>query len=250
MTNEKKHSPTEAPTGRSNPLPWVAAALFILGLAVVAGFYWSSNMKVQKVYYEGHSFVSEAQLREIEIPTGIHPDSLNTMQIIDQFEQIPYVKRAAVDVTPGGNLTIRISERKPVAMLADGDTKRYVDEEGVRLPVVLNRAVNVPLLYGFDAGAAGDTLSGQEAQAALNFLGQLREKPVSDATISEIAWTDNGIVALTNQHGVKLIFGKKDFGTRLRNWEAFYAEIIKQKGIESMRSVDLRFQGQIVTHEQ
>lgn len=250
MAKERSHSNTQTSKGSINPLPWVAAALFVLGLAVAAGFYRSAMMKVQEIDFEGHRFVSEEQLRGVKIPTGMHPDSLNSLDIISRFEQMPYVKRAAMDVEPSGNITIHISERQPVAMLIDEGNEIYIDRDGIRLPMIPGKTANVPLLYGFEARPLGDTLSGQHAEAAINFLVRLQEKPVSNATISEAAWTENGIVALTNDHAVKLIFGKEDFGTRLRNWEAFYAEIIKQKGIENMQSIDLRFQGQIVTHEQ
>ncbi|WP_372633957.1 cell division protein FtsQ/DivIB [Fodinibius sp.] len=250
MTKKESHTSTNDSKSRVNPLPWVGGALFVLGLAVVAGLYWSSKMKVQEIYFEGHHFVTEEQLREFEIPTGLHPDSLNSLEIISRFEQMPYVKRAAMDVEPSGNITIHISERQPVAMLPGEGSEMYIDRDGILLQPVPGQTVNVPLLYGFDAHPPGDTLSGRNAGAAANFLAQLREKPVSNATISEVAWTENGIVALTNDHGVKLLFGKEDFNTRLRNWEAFYAEIIKQKGIENMQSIDLRFQEQIVTREQ
>lgn len=250
MAKKESKNKTNRSESSLNPLPWVAGALFLLGLTIIAGFYWSSGMKVQTIYYEGHTLVSEEQLREIEIPTGTHPDSLNTLDIISRFEQLPYVRQAAMDVEPSGNLTIRISERQPIAMLIDENNQIYIDREGIRLPMVRGKNVNVPLLYGFDAHPVGDTLSGQQAGSVTDFLVQLQKNPVSDASISEVAWTENGIVALTNQYGVKLIFGKEDFAKRLRNWEAFYAEIIKQKGIENMQSIDLRFQEQVVTREQ
>ncbi|MCW9707510.1 cell division protein FtsQ/DivIB [Fodinibius salsisoli] len=249
MTKKKSNNTTKKSGSDISPLPWIAGALLILGCAVVAGFYWTSTMKVQEVYYEGNRLVAEEELRSIDIPTGTHPDSLNTLQIIEQFEAIPYIDQAAINVEPSGNVTIRITERQPIAMLAEGSRKAYVDKEGIRLPVTLGEGVNVPLVYGFSTRPIGDTLKSAGFKATADFLVQLRNKSVSDATISEVAWTDDGIVALTNQNGVKLIFGKEDFATRLRNWEAFYAKVIKQKGIESMRSIDMRFQGQIVTRE-
>jgi hypothetical protein len=95
-----------------------------------------------------------------------------------------------------------------------------------------------------------DTLQSEAFKTTAEFLTEVRSSKVSDATISEVAWTkDEGIVALTNQNGVKLIFGKDNFATRLRNWEAFYGEVVKKKGIEAMRTIDLRFEGQIVTRE-
>ncbi len=250
MSKKNSHNKKQSAQKGSNPLPWVAGAILILGLAISAGFYWSSMMTVQEVRFEGHQLVSEEKLREVEVPTGISPDSLNVMDIINQFEEIPYVERAAVDVEPNGNITIQISERKPIAMLVDGNQEMYIDKEGILLPFTLGEAVDVPLLYGFRIGSPGDTLKQSQYRTAANFLTELQNRSVSNATISEVAWTENGIVALTNDNGVKVTFGKSSFGTRFRNWEAFYGEVIKQKGMEQMRSIDLRFEGQIVTREQ
>jgi hypothetical protein len=95
-----------------------------------------------------------------------------------------------------------------------------------------------------------DTLKNDAFEIVSDFLTMALNKKVSNATISEVAWTnDQGVVALTNENGVKLVFCKGDFATRLRNWEAFYGEVVKQKGIDAMRSIDLRFEGQIVTRE-
>jgi cell division septal protein FtsQ len=145
---------------------------------------------------------------------------------------------------------INITERQPIALLADGEKKVYVDREGLRLPVVLGKTIDVPILYGFSTAPMSDTLDSEAFKTVSDFLITVHNNQASNATISEIAWTkEEGVVALTNQNGLKLIFGKGDFSTRLRNWEAFYGEIIKQKGIEAMRSIDLRFEGQIVTRE-
>lgn len=254
MNEEKKHTES-GPADTSavtefRPLPWIAAALFALGLAAIAGFYWSSVVSVQKVQFEGHHFVSAEELQAVDIPTGISPDSLNYMEIIGRIEAIPYVQQADIRVEPDGNLRISVSERTPLAMLADGPRKMFVDYDGLQLPVIHGKVADVPILYGFRTGAAGDTIRDKDFSAAADFLAAVQNRPVSNATISEIAWTDqNGIVALTNQNGVKLIFGKSDFDERLRNWEAFYGEIVREKGMEQMRSVDLRFRGQIVTRE-
>lgn len=250
MNKKNSHNKKQSAQKGSNPLPWVGSAILILGLAISAGFYWSSMMTVQEVRFEGHQLVSEEKLREVEVPTGISPDSLNVMNIITQFEEIPYVERAAIDVEPNGNITIRISERQPIAMLVDGSQEMYIDKEGILLPFTLGETVDVPLLYGFRSKSPGDTLKQSRFKATEDFLTELQNRPVSNATISEVAWTENGIVALTNDNGVKVTFGKDSFGTRLRNWEAFYGKVIKQKGMEQMRSIDLRFEGQIVTREQ
>lgn len=254
MNQNESHNESEPKAAKAvrdkSALPWVVGAVLILTLAVSAGFYWNASLKVQEVSFEGNYFVSAEQLRQVDVPLGMHPDSMNFLKIMHRFKKIPYVKRVKIKVQPGGNLLIEVIEREPIALLSDGNYKIYVDEDGRRLPIILGKAVNVPILYGFSARPMSDTLESKAFKTVARFLTEVREKPASNATISEVAWTDEkGVIALTNQNGVKLIFGKGDFTTRLRNWEAFYGKVIKQKGIESMRTVDLRFKGQIVTRE-
>ena len=248
MTENKQH--TESPKSK-NAWPWIAGAILVLGLAGMAGLYWDSTMKIQDVQFEGNHFVSEQDLHLVEVPTGINPDSMDFGAIRNRFEELPYVKHADISINPNGTVHINITERQPAALLADNKNKIYIDSEGIKLPIVPGKTVDVPILYGFSAKPMGDTLQGKAFKTVSDFLTAVRSNNVADATISEIAWSssNDGIVALTNQNGVKLIFGKGNFDTRLRNWEAFYGEVIKQKGIEKMRSVDLRFEGQIVTRE-
>jgi cell division septal protein FtsQ len=247
--NKSEPKKAQAVKGK-NALPWIAGAILILALGVSAGFYWNSTATVQNVSFEGNYFVSTEKLQKIDVPLGMHPDSMNFLKILRRFKEIPYVKRVKIKVQPGGNLLIEVIEREPIALLSDGKCKIYVDEYGRRLPIILDKAVNVPILYGFSARPMNDTLESKAFKTAAKFLTEVSKNPASNATISEVAWTDDkGVIALTNQGGVKLIFGKGDFATRLRNWEAFYGKVIKQKGIESMQTVDLRFEGQIVTRE-
>lgn len=253
MAETKTHNETGQKDAkkRLDAMPWIAGAVLVLGIAVLAGLYWTRTMTVSEVRFEGYHFVDRQELEQsVDIPTGVRPDSLDFMSIIRKVEKIPYVKFADISVEPGGELLISITERQPIALLAEGERKIYVDEDGLRLPLILGKAVDVPIVYGFSARPIGDTLKSDAFRAVRNFLVEVKRKPVSDATISEVAWTpEQGVVALTNENGVKLVFGKEDFKKRLRNWEAFYGEVIKTKGIVGMRTIDLRFRGQVVTQE-
>lgn len=247
MSENGKHN-----EGGGRTWPWAAGALLVLAAAVAAGLYWERSLTVQQVSFSGNWFVETETLAEqVSVPTGVRPDSLDYTGIIARAERMPYVKSAEVEVEPSGKLVVQILERQPLALLVpsqSGDPKRYVDAEGVVLPMVLGKPVDLPLLYGFASVASGDTLKGEAYAAASRFLQTLRKRTVSDATISEVAWTPGeGIVALTHENGVKLLFGREDFERRMQNWEAFYAEIVRSEGIQNMREIDLRFRGQIVT---
>lgn len=245
--SNKKEAPKKV-----NPLPWITGILFVLGLAVLGGIYWDRTSKVEQVLFEGVEYVNRSQLQQqVDIPIGINPDSLNFIEIIHQVETIDYVEQASINMQVDGSLVIHIKERQPVALLINGQNRAYVDRTGLLLPHVPGPTPNVPILYGFSARPLSDTLESEAFETVSHFLQELQKRPASDATISEVAWTKKqGVIALTRRDGVKLIFGKKQFDKRLRNWEAFYAQVIRQKGLEVMEYVNLSFNGQIVSREQ
>src|SRR5699024_3073016 len=146
-------------------------------------------------------------------------------------------------------MVVQITERKPLALLIEGASKCLVDSNGVKLKLKAN-IPNVPLLYGFKVKPIADTLQSQAFKKVSAFLQQLLQSPVSNATVSAVGWNnENGVIALTNNGAVELIFGRNYFKKRLRNWEAFYAQVIRHKGIYHFESVNMSFEQQIVTHE-
>jgi cell division septal protein FtsQ len=245
----KKDEHTE-PRGLPS-IPGIVGIFVILAAAVAGGLYWNRTGKVERIQYKGLHYVSQKELNnQIHIPLDISPDSLNLTKIRQQIEEIPYVKYVRFNMRPGGTMMIDITERTPIALLINGSQRAYVDADGVYLPQLPGKVPDVPILYGFPVKSGKDTLQSRAFKQAYLFLENLHQKKASDATISEIVWTEKqGIIALTNNNGVKLVFGKNDFAKRLRNWEAFYREIVRKEGIDQIHSVDLRFKGQIVTKE-
>ena len=246
MTKEKKH--TEK---RSHPLPWIVGTVLLLGAVVLAGLYWSRTGSIEEVQFRGNEYVSLEELqKQIDIPKGIKPDSLNYNAIVQQIKEIKFVEKVELKIQPGGTMVVEVSERKPIALLIDQSSQCYVDSNGVKLKLASAHVPSVPVLYGFNVEPMTDTLSSTAFKNISRFLQELMHNPASNATISATRWSEeNGVTALTNNGGVKLIFGKKQFAKRLRNWEAFYAQVVRHKGISQFESVNLKFKGQIVTHE-
>jgi len=91
-------------------------------------------------------------------------------------------------------------------------------------------------------------LTGKRFAAVSEFLKAIKANPTGWVTISEISWdSEEGVVALSQQNGVKLIFGKSGFEEKFENWEAFYSQVIGVEGIDHFHTIDLRFAKQIVT---
>lgn len=229
----------------------VAIAVMILGLAVAAGLYMEKNTIIQSLQVEGNYFVeSDEVFNSIQSPIGIRADSVNFDSMFNQIKSLPYVEDVNVSMSIRGTLTFQIQEYTPFAMLINGSSRTYIAPGGVELPVIPGKVVNVPLVYGVDLSGITDSTMTNEVHMMNQFLTTLSANKTGWATISEVVWNNReGIVALTIENGVKLIFGEDDYSQKLQDWQAFYSEVVAHKGIQSFDIVDLRFRDQIVTRK-
>jgi len=230
---------------------WAAFALLMLGLAVLAGLYFDQNTRINAVEFTGYTYTTESELQQaIESPVGMLADSVDFQSMFKSVHAMPWVRDLSVRMTFRGVLTVEIDEREPIGLLAGSTKKTFFDEDGVLLDARLGTHTDVPLVYGFNAAAPGDTLKGDDFEQIRKFLSAAKNEPFSWSTISELAWNNTeGVVALSSENGVKLLFGRDDFISKVNHWKEFNREVVSRKGINSFRSIDLRFRNQIVTDE-
>ena len=229
----------------------LTAVLLLVGLGVVAGFYWQQSLRVDTLRVSGIWFNQEADILEAaQVPMGIAPDSLNLEELKNRVMRLAYVKSVHPYIEPGGTLHLSIEERIPIALLVGGDVERYTDAEGVQLPVLTGKIVDVPLVYGFSSNRQTDTLKTTDFIQLARFLEEAKEHKFAWATLSEVAFDPKeGVVALSHENGVKLLFGTESFTNKLANWELFYTQVIRETGIARIAQIDLRFNDQIITRE-
>lgn len=247
MSGKNTHSDSK----KSKLLPWATTIMLVVGVAVLAAVYWNRNVTVDELSFSGNEITDiEILTKAANVEFGVHPDSLDLSVIIERIEKVDYIKSATPYVEPSGELNIEIVERTPVALLINDEKRAYVDAEGVKLPIYENKTFDLPLVYGFDASTDSDTLKSEAFKQISTFLTEAKQNKFGWLTISEVAYNkEEGVVALSQENGVKLLFGSNDFRIKLENWEAFYTEVIRVKGIQTMQQVDLRFANQVVTRE-
>lgn len=222
----------------------------VSGIAVLAALYWKQNITVQEVRVNDLHFTEYEQVKlAANIPEGIKPDSLDLQGVVQRVSKLPYVRIVVPYIEPNGNLHLNITEREPIALLLNGPDRSYIDATGVRLPMLKHKTPNVPLLYGYSA-VSSDTVRTESFRQVRDFLLTARADGFGWITISEIVFDEtDGVVALSHENGVKLLFGRNDFESKLENWKAFYGQVVKTKGIRAMQQIDLRFKNQVVTRE-
>jgi cell division septal protein FtsQ len=231
-------------------LPWITGIMMVIAVAVLAAVYWNRNVTVQELDFNELAFTESEEVEAAAaVPFGIQPDSLDIQAVADRVQKLNYVRSVTSYIEPSGDLRLTISEREPIAMLIDGANRSYVDAEGVILPILEDKTRDVPLLYGYSVNA-NDTLSDEPFLQVRDFLMKAKINEFGWTTISEVAFDPtDGVVALSQENGVKLIFGRNDFEMKLENWKAFYKQVVRTKGIQTMQQVDLRFSNQVVTRE-
>ena len=246
MSKKNSHS-----VSTKKVLSWGALVILVLGGSIIAAMYWQQNLRVKSVAIEGNYFTPSEEILQVSgIEVGVKPDSLNLDVAISNIEDLDYIHQVTPYVDALGKVHLTIKERYPIGLLINGSDEIYVDAYGVKLPIIQGKTRNLPLVYGFDASENSDTLSTKEFIQVRDFLVSALRNQFGWATISEVIYHPyDGVVALSHENGVKLHFGQKEFDEKLKNWEAFYSEIIAVKGIQSMQQVDLRFTNQVVTRE-
>lgn len=234
---------------KSNRRMYTIAALVIVIAGFLIGYYRHKHAVMQRILVEGNYYTSqEAIIAKANIPADVSPDSVDLSKVIASIEKLPFIKLAEVSVIPPSQIKISVTERKPVALLLDGAKKALVDQHGIILPQLHSKTPNVPLLYGFTIAQVGDTLNTTVFADMSQFLSALEKYPLSNATISELAWNSkNGVVAMSTENGIKLIFGRENPENALKSWESYYTQIVPKQGLNDLSEVDLRYNGLVIT---
>ena len=241
--------PPEATPPRGFKLRYLVMVL-VVGSSITAWSWYANRMtEIRLVQVSNHYFTDESTLiAQAGIAIGTPADSLSYADIIRQVEQLPYVRRAELIPIPPSTIMIRVEERRPIGLIKQGNVVRYVDRDGVILPLVDGKAIEAPLLYGLALQPGRDTLTSTSFVAMGQFLEVLDRNDMAKITISDVAWEPEiGIVAATGDYGTRLLFGTGDYEAKLRAWQAFYAQIVPRSGLEPFTRIDFRYRGQIVT---
>ncbi|MCH8567865.1 MAG: cell division protein FtsQ/DivIB [Balneolales bacterium] len=227
-----------------------AIILILLVSSLVAlSYFLKGNVAISSVEVQGVFFTPVADVIEASgIFAGIPADSVHALRAMENVEKLPYVSRAELLLSTFGSATIKVKERRPAAILVQGDALAMVDLHGIKMKLPAGYMPDVPLLYGFNVHPLADTLKSEAFGQIADFLTELNKSPLGSVTISELGWhAEDGVFALSREQAVRLVFGKEDYTDRIRKWEAFYQQIIPAKGIREFTRIDLRFHNQIVT---
>ncbi|NNF59653.1 MAG: FtsQ-type POTRA domain-containing protein [Rhodothermaceae bacterium] len=235
-----------------------SAVIGILAMAALA-WRWQATLPLRGVAVEGFVRADSAEvvrMAAVESDTVAVPlFALDPDLIADRVRRAPWVRDARVRRLPTGTLAIRVEERTPVALVLDGSGRpsHYLDAEGFSLPLRAHDPFDVPLLRGtVPTSHPTQPVESEALRELLTALASLDDE--TDALVSEITLGAGGDAVLRTSprggHGALPVrLGAGGYAEKLERLHAFWHQAILTRPETPIQTVDLRFDGQIVTRE-
>ncbi|MEL6443585.1 MAG: FtsQ-type POTRA domain-containing protein [Bacteroidota bacterium] len=251
----------------------VRRVVTMLVLAVVAalsvlGWRWRATLPLETVAVEGTRHAAPAEVLRL---IGLAADSgvpasdtllfaLDPAILADRAARHPWVAEATVRRGATGTLSVRVTERVPVALALDaaGRPARYYDAHGYAMPLVptTNETAvryDLPLLRGrLPESHPTQPVEDAALRGLLAALPTL--PPATDALVSEVERRADGTYRLrtppTGASGALTVtLGTEPDAATFQTLRAFWEQAVLTQPHTVFRSVDLRYDGQIITRE-
>lgn len=220
-------------------------ALRLAGLGLlIAAVIWSkekttallqdvAGLRLAKVSVEGNHYLMEDEIvKAAGLPEGENMFKLDLTQAAERVKKLDWVGRVFVERRLPSSILISVRERKPVALLDNGNLYG-VDGEGRVLPssAALLRE-DLPLVSGasLKTDAVGMITMAETLKPALDFFAFLKRKDeVMAQDVSEVNLSEPGSLKVTFIDGIQAAFNPPVTETDLRRMAQVLSDL-NQKG--------------------
>lgn len=238
-------------TARGKKYGLLGLLVMLIGLVVLANF-WKSGLKVSRVTLEGNRIVEASELFQLAgVQRGARMYDVDLKAIQRNLLSQCYVKEAIVERNLPSTIQLTVVERTPIALVNMTDFE-YLDEDGVILPHSISKELfDLPVLSGLKLGQSISFGTKVHDASALEALQVLRGARLVNTElyhlISEIQiQDDHNMVFYTAEGGVPIFFGNGNVADKLVRLDAFWNQVIRERGLQNLQYVDLRYDDQVV----
>lgn len=167
------------------------------------------------------------------------------------LKENPYVKYAEAYTELGGNVVVELELRKPLArVMYDDGSGFYLDKDFRKVDLSTDFTANTILIRGlrWEPVVPRDTIRNEMLLGMEEFLRYVDKSKFLRSQVSEIAVKKDGDLVLYPEVGDLVVeFGQPQ---RIREkfdyLELFYEKVMNKIGWEKYKSVNLKYEGQIV----
>lgn len=182
---------------------------------------------------------------------GQYVDKINLKELEVRVKSHNFVENAQVFKDPKGNLTVKVSQCKPIARIIDAKgPNAYIGSNGECLPSSEKFTARVLLIDGAFAQKLknAEFLNSKDGLPYFELIQFVNADELWKAQIAQLTVLGNGEIQLHSQIGDQVIeFGKPvDIENKFRKLKIFYKKIYPFKGYNQYNKVILKFDNQII----
>jgi len=185
---------------------------------------------------------------------GVPVSEIDVLSVENLLKNVPHIKDANVYVDALKRVHVDIQPRKAIVRVVDEYGSNYfLDEDGIRLPISTNFTPRVMVAHG--SVPQYHDLNFVDKKGVLYNIFELSlaisNNPFLSAQIDQIFINKNMEAELIPKIGNQEIrFGKiENINEKLENLVAFYKDGIAYKGWKTYKSIDLRYDRQVVCNK-
>ncbi len=182
---------------------------------------------------------------------GVPISDIDVLSVENLLKNVPHIKDANVHVDAQNEVHIHVVPRKAIIRIVDEFGSNYfLDEDGIRLPLSTNFTPRVLVAHG--AVPQYHDAAFSEKKGTLYEIYSLGEKinkdPFLSAQIDQIFIKEDKEVVLIPKIGdQEIFFGPfEEINDKLENLVAFYKNGMVYKGWKTYKTIDLRYNNQVV----
>lgn len=191
--------------------------------------YFITKEDVENIIRDKHPFIDSLLYREINI---------NVLE--ERLDNHPSIRKAEVYSALDGTLRIDVSQKKPVFRVHHSHGDYYIAEKGDSMALSPNFSAKVPLVTG--------SVSAETAQQVFDFFDHFQEDEFFKNFFSGIHVNENNEWVLypkPGRHHV-MLGTPENWESKLRKLQAYYENLVDQKNIDSIKTLNLTYDGQVV----
>ncbi len=150
----------------------------------------------------------------------------------------PMIRTAEVSIDLNGNLEVIVEQREPLARIV-GKESVYLDKDNLIMPLSKDHTALVPLITGFDPDFQNQIY---------DFLMLVDKDPLLKTVFTQIVLDKKGrAVLMMRSSDMRIKMGElTHLESKMNNFKAMLAKVEKDKTIDQIKSMDLRFDRQVI----
>ncbi|MFT5926140.1 MAG: cell division protein FtsQ [Rubritalea sp.] len=229
-----------------NIIKLVLVTLLVISLyAFASNRYKLRKLKAVSITFTDYSdpFISEKNVNKLLIQNNdtvknliIENLDLNSSEM--RLLGNAMIREAEVSVSLDGLLKVVVQPRKPIARIM-GNTNAYLDQDNLIMPLSKEHTVNVPLVFGYHKKVQDKTFE------LINFI---KSDELLKASFTQVEFDKREeVTLLVRAFNFKVKLGRVErLEHKMINYKAFIAKMQKDKSLDAIKTIDLRFDNQVV----